>query len=130
MKLDPNTTTQATAAELTRERPFFAPRTDIYETDAGVVLVADMPGVDASSVDVTLEDSVLTITGRTRDFEPEGYRRVYAEFERGDYQRSFVLSDRADATAIEASVQHGVLTVRVPKAKPATRKIAVTGVAR
>jgi len=112
--------------ERTRERPVFTPNTDIYETEGDVVLVADMPGVDESSVEVSLEDRVLTIVGRTRDFTHDGYRRVYAEFERGDYQRSFVLSDRADGDAIEASVKNGVLSVRVPKAKPATRKIQVS----
>ena len=48
--------------ERTQERPVFMPRTDIYETENSVVLVAEMPGVDESSVDVTLEDNVLTIT--------------------------------------------------------------------
>lgn len=114
------------SVERTRERPVFAPRTDIYETEDAVVLVADMPGVDEKSLDVTLERSTLTITGRTQDGVPEGYRLAYAEFERGDYQRSFALSAHADPNAIHASIKDGVLRVRVPKTKPALKKIPVT----
>ena len=115
--------------ERTREskRPVYPPRTEIRETKDEIVLVAEMPGVDAASVEVTLEDDVLTIVGRTRDVEPEGYRRIYAEFERGDFERSFVLSEGADAEKIEASVKDGMLQVRVPKARPASRRIPVAG---
>lgn len=107
------------------ERPLFSPRTEIFETKDDVVLVAEMPGVDETSVDVTLEDHVLTISGRTRDVAPEGYRRIYAEFERGDFRRSFELSDEIDAEKIEASVKDGILRLRVPKAKPAAHRIPV-----
>ena len=115
----------AEAVERTRERPVYSPRTDIYETEDRVVLVADMPGVDEKSIDVTLERNILTITGRTHDVAPEGYRLAYAEFERGDYQRSFALSNQADREGIQASMKDGVLRVSVPKAKPASKKIPV-----
>jgi HSP20 family protein len=115
------------SVERTRPRPVYTPPTDIYDNESSVVLVADMPGVDEKSVEVTLEDDVLTILGRTPDLAPQGYRRTYAEFEPGDYQRSFVLSDRADAAGIQASVKNGVLRVMVPKAKPVQRKIPILG---
>lgn len=113
------------AVERTREQPVYTPRTDIYETEDAVILVADMPGVDEKSLDVTLERNTLTITGRTRDEVPEGFRRAYAEFDRGDYQRSFALSSHADPNGIQASMKDGVLRVSVPKAKPALKKIPV-----
>ena len=113
------------SVERTRERPVYTPRTDIYENEDRVVLVADMPGVDEKSIDVTLQDNVLTITGRTAEVAPEGYRLAYAEFERGDYQRSFALSSKADPNGIEASIRDGVLHVTVPKAKSALKKIPV-----
>lgn len=114
------------AVERIRERPVFAPPTDIYETEGSVVLFTDMPGVDESSIDITLEQNVLTITGRARDLDvPKGYQRIYAEFEPGDFQRSFALSNRADPDGIKASMKNGVLRVEVPKAKPAQKKIPV-----
>jgi HSP20 family molecular chaperone IbpA len=119
--------TQESKSQKIAERPVFSPRTEILETKDDVVLVAEMPGVDAASVEVTIEDDVLTIVGRTRDVAPEGHRRVYAEFERGDFKRSFALAEGADAEKIEASVKDGILRVRVPRAKPASRRIPVAG---
>jgi HSP20 family protein len=84
-----------------------------------------MPGADESSIDVTLERSVLTISGRFEAAAPEGYRPVWREFEGGEYRRSFELSGEADASGIEASIQNGVLSVKVPKTKPAQRRIPV-----
>src|SRR4051812_20689863 len=83
--------TEATAQEVepTRERPRIAPLADVYETDANFVLVADMPGVDETSVEVTLQNRVLQITGQVKPRQHEGYRRVYAEFDDADYERAF-----------------------------------------
>lgn len=127
MTQETNQAQESRSVERTRERPVYRPPTDIYHNESSVVLVADMPGVDEKSVEVTLEDDVLTIVGRTPDYAPQGYRRAYAEFEPGDYRRSFVLSDRADAAGIQASVKNGVLRVMVPKSKPAQRKIPIRG---
>ena len=55
-------------AEPTRDRPAFVPRADIYETEQEIVVVADMPGVDEHSLDITLEKGVLTLNGAV---EPE-----------------------------------------------------------
>lgn len=113
-------------AERTRDRRVFIPRVDIYETGDDLMLVADMPGVDESSVDITLEKNVLTINGNVEPAQPENYSLAYAEYAEGDYQRSFTLSDEIDRDNIEAVVSHGVLRLRLPKAGPAkTRKIAV-----
>jgi HSP20 family molecular chaperone IbpA len=119
------TTTAETAVECTRERRVVQPRCDIWESEAGVTLVADMPGVDDASLDVTLENSVLKIEGRTRFEAPEGYTLRFAEFEPVDYERSFVLSRTVDADRITASMKNGRLTVSVPKAQPAQKRIAV-----
>jgi len=115
-------------AEFTRARRVFMPRTDIYETADGIVLLADMPGVDDKSVDITLENNLLTITGRVQNLDEElkGYRLAYEEYEEGDYQRVFTLSDEVDREGIDASVKNGVLRVHLPKSvKARMLKIAV-----
>jgi len=112
-------------AERTRARACFVPRADIYETDDRIVVVADMPGVDENSVDITLENNILTISGYVEPVEPENYSLAYAEYRVGDYQRSFTLSDQIDQDRIEATVKDGVLRLHLPKAGPAARKIAV-----
>jgi HSP20 family molecular chaperone IbpA len=112
-------------AERTRDRACFVPRADIYETNDGITVVADMPGVDENSVDITLEQNVLSINGYAAPVEPEGYRLAYAEYRVGDYQRRFTISNHIDRDEIEATMKDGVLRLHLPKVKPTARKIAV-----
>lgn len=116
-----------TGAERTRDRLAFVPRADVYETDDEIVVVADMPGVDANSVDITLEENVLTINGYVEPEPPEDLSLAYAEYRVGDYLRAFTLSDQIDRDGIEATVKDGVLRLRLPKAEAAKmRKIPIT----
>ena len=113
-------------AERTRARRAYVPRVDIYETDDAIVLLTDVPGVDENSLDITLEKNVLTINGYVEPESPDNYSLAYAEYNTGDYQRSFTLSDEIDREKIEATVKNGVLRLRLTKAGPAkTRKITV-----
>ena len=112
--------------ERTRSQRVYIPRTGIYEIEDAILLVANMPGVDESSVDITLDKNLLTIKGYVEEDLPEGYSLAYAEYEIGDYERSFTLSDEIDREHIEAEVKDGVLRLRLPKAEPAmAKKIAV-----
>ena len=116
-----------TEAERTRDRKAFIPRADIYEDGDNIFIVADVPGVDENSVEITLEKSVLSIDGYVEPQAPVGYTLAYAEYETGDYQRSFKLSNQVDLNKIEATVKDGVLRLLLPKVGPAqTKKIAVT----
>ena len=104
----------------------FLPRADIYETDNELMAVVDMPGVDKDSVEITLEKNILTINGFVEAEQPENYNLSYAEYEIGDFQRSFTLSNEIDFEKIEAVVKDGVLRLRLPKVGPAqTKKIAI-----
>jgi HSP20 family protein len=112
--------------ERTRDQRVFVPRVDIFETDEDIVIVADMPGVDENSVEITLEKSELTIDGYVELAEPKDQTLAYAEYNVGDYHRSFKLSNQIDQAKIEATVRDGVLRLHLPKVGPAkARKIAV-----
>lgn len=112
--------------EQTRSEHLFTPAVDIYENDDHISLVADMPGVDKESVDITLENNILMVEGRVNQDPPEGYELSYSEYQVGDYQRSFRISDAIDRDKIVAKVKDGVLYVTLPKAEPAkARKIKV-----
>ena len=114
--------------ERTSTRAVFQPRVDIRETADAVWLLADMPGVDEASTDVTLEKNVLTIRGTVAPQRPEGYSLAWAEYDVGDYERSFTVSTDVDRDRIEASVRNGVVRIKLPKSKrAATQKIAVRG---
>ena len=65
-----------TDAERIRARKAFVPRADIYETGDEIVIIADMPGVDENSVDITLEKNVLTINGYVEPYQFEGYNHT------------------------------------------------------
>jgi HSP20 family molecular chaperone IbpA len=113
--------------ERTRAGRVFLPAVDIYESPDSVVLVADMPGVDEKSVDVSLEKNVLTIYGRVEQQYPAGHSLTYSEYRIGDYQRSFTVSNAIDWEKIEGTVKDGVLRLTLPKAGPAkAKKIAIT----
>jgi HSP20 family protein len=105
--------------ERTRDRPVYVPRVDIVETEDALEILADMPGITRDSVEVTLEQRVLSIRGRASTSVPEGLAPLYLEYEPGDYERSFTLSDAVDPAGISARVQGGVLHLRLPKAGPA-----------
>ena len=117
---------QSHGAERTRTRTVFSPATDIVETEAELIVVADMPGVDERSVEVTLENERLTIVGRNTAESPQGYELSYGEYESGDYEYAFTISENIDRDQIRATVNQGVLRIRLPKAEPKTRKISVT----
>jgi HSP20 family protein len=107
---------ESEGGEPTRSRPTFRPRVDILETDAGLVLIADMPGATPESVEIMLEHRQLTIRADVEDHAPEGMSALYLEYEVGDWERSFTLSREFDMEKIEAALKDGVLTVTLPKA--------------
>jgi HSP20 family molecular chaperone IbpA len=116
----------AEGAERTRTCKAYIPRADIYETDSNVVIVADMPGVDENSLDITLEKNVLSIVGSVDFDRPDSFGLAYAEYDVGDYERKFTISNEIDRESIEATVKDGVLRVYLAKAAPAkTRRIDV-----
>ena len=102
--------------ESTRSGLYVAPATDIYERDDALVLVADVPGVDHSGVEIKIEDGVLEVTAHRRpaDSEPD-----YAEFEQASYHRAFSLSDTIDVEKIDAEIKDGVLALTLPKSERA-----------
>jgi len=108
--------------ERTRSRRTFVPRADIYETDKEITVLADIPGATEKSVDITLEKDVLSISAYVEPAVPNGFEIAYAEYEEGDYQRSFRLSDQIDRNKIEAVVNNGVLHLRLPKVQEAQAK--------
>jgi HSP20 family protein len=112
--------------ELTYEGVYFTPAVDIYETEKELVLLADLPGVEADGLEVDLKDDYLTIVGRTTSAQEEG-ESLLEEYRTGSYFRNFLVTDAVDQSAITASLADGVLKVTLPKAaKAIPRKIPIT----
>jgi len=112
-------------SETTKPGNFFIPAVDIFETEEQVTVVAEMPGVNNTGVDVSLEDDVLTIRGTRKDDNNSG-RMILQEYESGSYLRKFTVSESIDQEKIQASMTEGLLKVILPKAAPTQpRKIEV-----
>lgn len=113
--------------ERTRPGRTYRPEVDICETREGLWLWADMPGVDEQSIEVNLDDDVLTIEGRVDLSEYSELEPLYTEYNVGNYVRRFTLSQAIDADRIKARMENGVLELELPKterAKP--RRIPVS----
>jgi HSP20 family molecular chaperone IbpA len=111
--------------ETTRaEERYIAPPVDIYETPDGLVLVADLPGVQADGLDIQVKDDILTINARVNVQSPG--TPVYREYELANFFRQFQLSECVDTDRITAQLRNGVLELMLPKAeaaKPKTIKV-------
>jgi HSP20 family protein len=114
------------AAERIRNIKTFVPRVDIHETKDAIYITADMPGVDEKTVDVELGKNILTISGYVEIPKDQERNLIYSEYEVGDYERTFSLSDEIDRDKINATVKNGVLRLELPKAeKVKPQKIAI-----
>ena len=102
------------------------PPVDIHETADEIVLRADMPGVSRERLDVRVDGNNLLIEGTIGIAPQEAMTALYADIRSTTYRRQFVLSNELDAGNIAASLQNGVLTVKVPKrAEHKPRRIPV-----
>jgi HSP20 family protein len=100
------------------------PPVDIYETGEGLVVKADLPGVDKENLDVRVENNLLTIRGRAVHVAPGD--PIYREYGLVNFFRQFELNETVDQSNISAELKHGVLALRLPKAEEAKpRKIEV-----
>ena len=112
-------------AESTRDRVMFSPMVDIWETDEGLIMVADLPGVAQEDLSVDLSGDRLTISGRV-SAPPAGRKALLTEFEVGSFYRQFSLSEGLDQGGIGAALKDGVLTLTLPRLAPAQpRKIEI-----
>lgn len=119
----PARTDEALPATREPER-YMSPAVDIYETQDGLTVVADVPGVDQDGLDINVDDKILTIRGQNA--RPDGPAMVDEEFGMADYFRQFKLSDEVDLDKIKAKLEQGVLTLELPKAEHAKpRRIKV-----
>ncbi len=106
------------------------PSVDIKETDAALVMTAELPGIQEDDVHVTVRDGVLTLRGEKRSEHDETKDDMHvAERSYGSFQRAFRLPDTVDEDKIAATFDKGVLTITLPKgdnAKP-EKRIAIGG---
>ena len=101
----------------------WAPALDVKETKENIVVTAEIPGLSAKEVEVTLSGDMLTIKGEKRQ-EKEEKEESYHLIERryGSFSRSIRLTTDVDSKNIKASHKEGVLTISLPKSEKAKEK--------
>ena len=106
------------AVEATRpQEPYLTPPVDIYETPESLVVIADLPGIDPTHLEVRVDNNILTLRGQTQYQMPGDLR--YREYTLVSFFRQFELGERIDQEGIGADLRHGVLTLTLPKAAKA-----------
>ncbi|MDX9803203.1 MAG: Hsp20/alpha crystallin family protein [Dehalococcoidales bacterium] len=96
---------------------------DMKETDADVVVKAELPGVKPEDVDVSVSEGILTIKGENREEQEEKEANYYRrELRYGSFSRSISLPAAVNADKAEAVFENGVLTLTLPKAEEARPK--------
>jgi HSP20 family protein len=109
------TSTAATPPEQTRTGPVYAPAVDIFENDHSITLLADMPGVKASDLEIDLRENTLTLAGRVTAPGTAKESNVVREYRPGTFFRQFTLSEAIDQPKIDAQLTDGVLRLELPK---------------
>jgi HSP20 family protein len=101
---------------------------DAYRRGEQVVVEFDLPGVDPSSIDLTVERNVLTLKADRTNGRQEGDELIVSERPRGSFTRQLFLGETLDTGRVDAKYYHGVLRVTIPVAEQAKpRKVEVTG---
>jgi HSP20 family protein len=95
------------------------PAVDIAESESGITLLADMPGVSKDRLTVQVEGDNLTIEGRAQIDVLENIQLLHSEVRSPYFRRSFTLSRDLDPAKIEATIRNGVLQMHIPKSEAA-----------
>jgi HSP20 family protein len=105
----------------------WTPRVDVREEATRFLIVADLPGIDPTDIEIQMDKGVLSLKGeRKAEVLGEGVKPARSERPHGRFERRFTLPDSADAEAISASGKQGVLEISIPKkAEAAPRRIAI-----
>lgn len=100
---------------------------DAFRQGDEFIIHFDLPGIDASSIDLTVEKNVLTVHAQRNRTVADDVEMIVAERPQGTFSRQLFLGDTLDTEALAANYADGVLTLRIPvaeKAKP--RRVQVT----
>ena len=94
----------------------FSPRMDVTENENGIMIHAEVPGVDKKDINISLKDSVLTISGEKKKEEVEKDTNYYrSERVYGSFKRSFELPENVDAEKVSANYKNGILKIELSK---------------
>lgn len=92
------------------------PPVNVYEADEEVLVQCEVPGIDPSSLDVSITGETLTIKGaKPPPANEEQLRFIRRERGSGEFTRTIILPDEVDADKVEADLRDGIMAIRLPK---------------
>lgn len=108
----------------------FSPRLELVESDVGLTVRAEMPGMKVEDVEITLTKNEVTLRGERKSHHEEKREgQLYkSEWLYGSFMRTIPLGFEVDEDKVEATVQDGILTIKLPKstkAKSETKKVTI-----
>ncbi|XDD41376.1 Hsp20/alpha crystallin family protein [Leptospira sp. WS60.C2] len=103
----------------------YSPNVDVYETEDAILFRVEMPGVDETSVEITIEKDQLQLEGKFQISE-EGRGQVrLAEYKEGNYFRRFTIGKAINSEKAVAKMKNGILELSLPKMEPKKTKIEI-----
>ncbi|MDJ0623245.1 MAG: Hsp20/alpha crystallin family protein [Desulfocapsaceae bacterium] len=99
-----------------------SPRTNLYDSGDHFVVVAEVPGMTKDDIDVKIQGNYLELSGSRKIKSPEGYKIHRTESTTATFTRSFTIPSDVDVEKVDASLQNGLLTLKLPKAEAAKPK--------
>ncbi|GBF49234.1 putative heat-shock protein, Hsp20 family [Leptospira ryugenii] len=120
-----NTNSTATVEQTKKEEKVYSPNVNIYETKENFILIVEMPGIDQSSVEVSVEKDVLSIEGNVQFDHSHGEEASLVEFRGGRYARKFTIGKFVDVENAQAKMKQGILELTLPKIEPKKTKITI-----
>lgn len=102
---------------------------DVFETQDAVLVKVNLPGVQPENIELNLERNVLTLSSKLEESQAEGTKVLWRERPSGEQKRVVQIPVRINHEGIEANLDHGVLTVRIPKAAESqAKRIAINSI--
>lgn len=109
--------------DMDRRMSTYVPATDIAETDKEIVVSADVPGYEPGQIEVSLENGVLTISGKMREeHEDKGKRWRRRETASGNFLVQYSMPQGVDEEGVTCRTKHGRLTVTIPKSAKSQKR--------
>jgi HSP20 family molecular chaperone IbpA len=97
------------------EEATLTPATDIYESKEGVTLYVDLPGVSKETLDIDIDQDILTIKGKIDLTTAKNMQATYMDIRANMFERRFTLGEELDASKIGAELDQGTLRLSIPR---------------
>lgn len=125
-KINTNTLdSQKESQSLPKRERVYSPSVNLYETEKEAVFLFEIPGVEETNVDISLEKGILTVEAKVNREPTKGDSKNYFENQIDIYRRKFNLNKMVDVEKAVAKLENGQLHLSLPKEEPVRKKISI-----